>query len=178
MNLLLKRVADFSAIAGVIFLLLSAAAYAVGLRVNTTKSIPVGIYMTSSSPVEKDAYVMFCPPQVRIFEDAKERGYIGAGFCPGRYGYMMKRILAAKKDTISVNKDGVRVNDVLLAHSTPLAADSAGRPLPKFKADSYTLDDSELLLMSDISGTSFDGRYFGPINRSQIETVIRPLFTW
>jgi conjugative transfer signal peptidase TraF len=178
MNLLLKRVADFSAIAGVIFLFLNAAAYAVGLRVNTTKSIPVGIYMTSSRPVEKGTYVLFCPPQVRIFEDAKKRGYIGAGFCPGRYGYMMKRILAAKNDTVTVNKDGVRVNDVLLAHSAPLVADSAGRPLPRFQADSYTLNSSEFLLMSDVSGTSFDGRYFGPINRSQIVTVIRPVFTW
>lgn len=178
MNCLLKKVANVSATAGVFFLLLSAAAYAIGLRVNTTKSIPVGIYMTSSRPLEKGAYVLFCPPQVRIFEDAKERGYIGAGFCPGRYGYMMKRILAAKKDTVTVNADGVRVNNVLLAHSAPLATDSAGRPLPKFKADSYTLDDSELLLMSDVSSTSFDGRYFGPINRSKIETVIRPVFTW
>jgi type IV secretory pathway protease TraF len=32
--------------------------------------------------------------------------------------------------------------------------------------------------MSDVSGTSFDGRYFGPINRSQIKTVIRPVITW
>jgi conjugative transfer signal peptidase TraF len=178
MNLLLKRVTDFSTIAGVIFLFLSAVAYAVGLRVNTTKSIPVGIYMTSSRSVEKGVYVMFCPPQVQIFKDAKERGYIGAGFCPGRYGYMMKRILAAKNDTVTINNDGVRVNDVLLAHSMPLTVDTAGRPLPRFNTDNYTLNRLELLLMSDVSGTSFDGRYFGPINRSQIVTVIRPVFTW
>lgn len=178
MNRLLKKVANVSATAGVIFLLLSAAAYAIGLRVNTTKSIPVGIYMTSSRPVQKGAYVLFCPSQIRIFEEARERGYIGAGFCPGGYGYMMKRILAAKKDTVTVNKDGVRVNNVLLVHSAPLATDSAGRPLPIFQADGYTLNSSELLLMSDVSGTSFDGRYFGPINNSQIVTVIRPVFTW
>jgi type IV secretory pathway protease TraF len=44
----------------------------------------------------------------------------------------------------------------------------AGRPLPRFQADRYTLGNAEVLLMSDVSGTSFDGRYFGPINRSQI----------
>jgi type IV secretory pathway protease TraF len=32
--------------------------------------------------------------------------------------------------------------------------------------------------MSDVSGTSFDGRYFGPINRSQIQTVVSPVITW
>ncbi|MBL8368460.1 MAG: S26 family signal peptidase, partial [Candidatus Accumulibacter sp.] len=42
----------------------------------------------------------------------------------------------------------------------------------------FTLSGSELLLMSDVSGISFDGRYFGPIDRSQIKGVIRPVFTW
>jgi type IV secretory pathway protease TraF len=32
--------------------------------------------------------------------------------------------------------------------------------------------------MSDVSRTSFDGRYFGPISRAQIRTVIVPVFTW
>jgi hypothetical protein len=39
--------------------------YAAGARINTTKSIPVGLYWTSSAPVEKGAYVLFCPPQGR-----------------------------------------------------------------------------------------------------------------
>ena len=173
-----KKIATGTAIAGVAFLILGAAGYAAGLHVNTTKSIPVGLYMTTSSPVEKGAYVIFCPPQVSVFEDAKERGYIGAGFCPGAYGYMMKRVLAAKNDTITVNDDGVRVNGELLALSAPLATDGAGRPLPRFQADSYTLAGPDVLLMSDVSGTSFDGRYFGLINRSQIKGVIRPVLTW
>jgi type IV secretory pathway protease TraF len=72
----------------------------------------------------------------------------------------------------------VRVNGELL----PLSARSrptrpAGR-CRAIQANSYTLGNSEVLLMSDVSGTSFDGRYFGPINRSQIKTVIRPVITW
>lgn len=178
MNRTLKRIAAGAAIAGVAVLVLAAGAYAAGARINTTKSIPVGLYWTSGGPVEKGAYVLFCPPQVGVFTEAKARGYIGAGFCPGDYGYMMKRVLAAKDDAVSVADDGVRVNGELLPFSAPRKADAAGRPMPRFQSDRYTLGNAEVLLMSDVSETSFDGRYFGPVNRSQIQTVIRPVFTW
>ena len=131
MSRILKRIAAGFAIAGVATLLLAVGGYAAGARVNTTKSIPVGLYWTSSAPVEKGAYVLFCPPQLGVFDDAKERGYIGAGFCLGGYGYMMKRVLAAKDDAVAVDDDGVRVNGELLPLSAPIKADKAGRPLPR-----------------------------------------------
>jgi len=173
-NHYLKNITLSIAISGLSLGILGAA----GARINTTKSIPVGLYWTSSAPVEKGAYVMFCPPHIDVFDEAQERGYIGAGFCPGGYGYMMKRILAAKNDDVSVADDGVRVNGELLPFSAPRKADTAGRAMPLYKADHYTLGNTELLLMSDVSSTSFDGRYFGPVNRSQIKTVIRPVITW
>ena len=91
---------------------------------------------------------------------------------------MMKRVLAAKNDAVTITAEGVRVNGELLPLSAPIEADSAGRPLPRFQAQHFTLSGSQLLLMSDVSGISFDGRYFGPIDRSQIKGVIRPVFTW
>lgn len=179
MSRILERITTGVAVVGVAALILSAAGYAAGARINTTRSIPVGLYWTSSAPVEKGAYVLFCPPKVSVFDDAKERGYIGAGFCrPGNYGYMMKRILAAKDDAVSIADDGVRVNGELLPYSRPIPADKAGRPLPRYPISVYTLGNAELLLMSDVTGASFDGRYFGPINRSQVQTVIRPVITW
>ncbi|EDB8709743.1 conjugative transfer signal peptidase TraF [Salmonella enterica subsp. enterica serovar Schwarzengrund] len=174
----LEKVVGVAAFTVVTALMLGAVCYAAGGRVNTTKSIPVGLYWTTSAAVEKGAYVLWCPPKAGVFDDAKERGYIGAGFCAGGYGYMMKRVLAAKNDTVTVTDDGVRVNGELLPLSKPIKADSAGRPLPRLKADRYTLGNSEVLLMSDVSATSFDGRYFGPIKLSQIKTVIRPVITW
>ena len=170
-----KRITVGVAIAGTAVLMLGAAC---GARINTTKSIPVGLYWTIRAPVEKGAYVLWCPPQADVFDAAKERGYIGAGFCPGGYGYMMKRVLAVKDDAVAVADDGVRVNGELIPLSKPIQADSAGRPLPGVQADHYTLGNSEVLLMSDVSGTSFDGRYFGPINLSQVKTVVHPVITW
>ena len=177
MSRLLKRITIGTAIGGAAVLALGVACYAAGARVNTTKSIPVGLYWASSAPVEKGAYVMFCPPQVGVFGDAKERGYIGGGFCPGGYGYLMKKVLAAKADAVTVADDGVRVNGALLPLSAPLKTDKAGRPLPRYQTSSYELGNSEVLLMSDVSGTSFDGRYFGPLAASTVIGRAIPLYT-
>ena len=178
MNRLFIRLTIVTAIAGPSFLVLGIACYAVGARINTTKSIPVGLYWVNSQPVKKGAYVLFCPPPVGVFVDAKERGYIGFGFCPGNYGYLMKKILAAKKDAVSITDAGVRVNGNLLPFSVPIKTDKAGRPLTRYQPDRFILGASEVLLMSDVSGTSFDGRYFGPVNHLQIKTVLSPVITW
>ena len=49
--------------------------------------------------------------------------------------------------------------------------------MPHYETD-CTLKDNQVLLMSDYNPLSFDGRYFGPINRAQIRSVIRPVLTW
>jgi len=178
MSAALPRIAGTSAAVGVGLLLVGLGFGAAGARINTSKSIALGLYWTSREPVEKGAYVIFCPPKADAFDAAKARGYIGAGFCPGGYGNMMKRVLAAKGDSVSFASDGVRVNGALLPRSAPLRTDAAGRPLPVYRADPRPLGDAEVLLMSDVSDTSFDGRYFGPIARSQIEAAISPVLTW
>ncbi|WP_020405853.1 conjugative transfer signal peptidase TraF [Hahella ganghwensis] len=174
----LKRLYSIVALVGIFLMLLAAGCYAAGVRINTTKSIPLGIYWVSKEPIHKGAYVLFCPPDTSAFSTARDRGYIGAGYCPGGYGYMMKRILAAKGDSVSITPEGVTVNGELLKLSKVLQSDKAKRPLPHFYITDYRLEDSELLLMSDVSAISFDGRYFGPIERSQVETVIKPVFIW
>jgi conjugative transfer signal peptidase TraF len=138
----------------------------------------LGLYWTCRKPAEKDDYVMFCPPRLELFDTARERGYIGAGFCPGGYGYIMKRVLAAKNDAVTVTQEGVRVNGKLLPFSAVLGADQGGRPLPRYRSNGYTLNEDQVLLMTDVYPFSFDSRYFGPIDRSQIKSVIYPVFTW
>ena len=126
MSLTYKRLTAGVAIAGIAVLTLGAAGYMAGARINTTQSIPVGLYWTTGQPVAKGAYVLFCPPEANVFAVAKARGYIGAGFCPGGYGFLMKRVLAANGDMVSMSDDGVRVNAELLPLSVPLRMDKAG----------------------------------------------------
>ena len=177
----MKQILKYTA-KGIVFmslglLLLMFLLWAAGFYVNTTKSIPLGLYQATSKPPTKGDYVLVCPPQKPTFETAKERGYIGAGFCPGGYGYLMKRISGVGGDQVNITESGLMVNGELLPHSKLHHTDKAGQPLPN-SAQSYVLKQFEILLMSDVSSTSFDGRYFGPINRNQIKTGLRPVITW
>lgn len=162
----------------ILILAATLALYLSGVRINTSKSIPLGLYWMAQRTVLKGDYVLFCPPQRPLFKEALARGYIHAGFCPGGYGYMMKQVLATESDTVSFTPDGVWVNGKRLAYSVPLRVDLVHRTLPQLKATSQILHAEELLLMTDQSELSFDARYFGLLPKSQVKAVILPIFTW
>ena len=153
-------------------------AHQAGLRLNTTRSIPLGLYVMLSDPIMKGAYVLWCPPERPEFDLAKERGYIGAGFCPGGYGLMMKKVVASHHDVVSVTDDGVLINGTLMPGSQPMEADSMGRSLPRFRVSDHVLASTEFLLMSHTNSRSFDARYFGPVHQAQIQSTMYPIWTW
>jgi hypothetical protein len=64
----------------------------------------------------------------------------------------------------------------MVPNSTPRRTDTEGKPLP-FCETAYTLGTAQVLLMSDYSPRSFDGRYFGPIEKTGIKGVLRPVLT-
>lgn len=151
-------------------------AHFAGLYVNNTVSLPRGIYRAVNAPIQPGAYVAFCPPQEPVIAEAKKRGYLAGGFCPGGYLTMMKQVLAAKGDRVVVAADGVRINGRLVPLTAQMPADGGGRPMPHYVMD-RTLGE-ELLVMGQDSAISFDSRYFGPVARSQVRSVIQPVLTW
>ena len=155
---------------------LSALAGAGGARINTTSSYPPGLYWITGAPARPGALVIACPPPVATVAAGLRRGYLGAGFCPGGYGYVIKKMLAMPGDRVAVTGQGVRVNGALVPNSAPRQADTEGRPLPG-RETAYTLGPAQVLLLSDYSPGSFDGRYFGPVAQSAIKGVLRPVFT-
>lgn len=173
-----SRLGHPTVIVGLCFALGLVLAHQSGLRLNTTRSIPLGLYRMSNDPIVKGAYVLWCPPERSEFDIAKERGYIGAGFCPGGYGNMMKKVVASHHDVVSVTDEGVMINGTLIPASQPSEADSMGRPLPRFRMTDHVLASSDLLLMSDANSRSFDARYFGPVHRVHIQSLIYPVWTW
>lgn len=152
--------------------------YAAGLRVNTSPSIPVGVYRLTDEAITRGRYVLLCPPDTPLFQEAKRRGYVPAGFCPGNLGYLMKKVVAVSGDRVSVTPDGVMVNDTLLPFSKALNMDGNHRVLSPWQPESLTLKKDALLLMTDQSALSFDARYFGVLRQQQVRHVITPVLVW
>ncbi|MCP5275537.1 MAG: conjugative transfer signal peptidase TraF [Burkholderiales bacterium] len=148
-----------------------------GFYINTTSSLPVGLYRIVDEPVTKGAYVAFCPPQRDVFDWAVVRGYINPGDCPGGYGQLLKRVHAVAGDTVLIDETGITVNGQLFPNSIPMRADAYGASLPQYRLDAV-LGESKYLLLSDLNPHSFDARYFGVIDRAQIVHVVHPIITF
>lgn len=145
-----------------------------GVVINTTPSLPLGFYARTDSTLVRGALVLVCPSPTPLIAEAQARGYLDAGYCPGGHGYLMKRIWGLPGDAVEVRDEGVWVNGERVPNSTPIAADLAGRALPRYRAE-LVLPTQQYLVLSEHHARSFDARYFGPIARAQIVAVIRPL---
>jgi conjugative transfer signal peptidase TraF len=164
------------AIGVVISMLLLWGAIGAGLRINGTHSFPVGVYRVRHKRPEKGELVTVDPPALPVFTLAKERGYLNVAFSPTPH--LLKRLAGVAGDRVTIDSTGVEVNGIRLANSAPCNCDGAGRPLQPFALKDHILDPDEVLLMSDYSPASFDARYFGPLSKTSIQSVITPLLTW
>lgn len=128
-----------------------------GFRFNHTHSFPVGVYWTVPKAPGFGGLVIFDPPDTPLFRLALERGYISPGaFRP--YECMLKRLVAVEGDVVTIDDAAVTVNGRRLKSSKPLPVDIAGRPMPQSRLRDYRITAGQVLLMSDYSLISFDGR--------------------
>lgn len=156
-----------------LFLMMSLG-YFLGIRINTTPSIPIGIYKVTDKLPRKGDIVSFCPPNNSLFQEVKFRGWISKGFCDGELGIMMKIIVAEAGDVVSIDPSGVFIN----GERYPYSKQVPKLNLPVMELHNYSLIDNEILTMTDKNPLSFDGRYYGVINKSAVEGVLKPIFTW
>lgn len=136
-------------------------AFAAGLRVNVTASVPRGLYLLCPGTPGRGEYAAFCLSG-EFAALAKERGYLQAGSCPSGLRPLLKRVAALPGDVVNVSALTLR------------ATDSQGRPLPSI-LHSGPVPAGMALLLADHPG-SFDGRYFGLVPLDSLQRV-RPLFT-
>lgn len=119
--------------------------------------------------------VLFClSPQWADF--AQQRNYIGIGNCPNQTAPLGKWIVARAGDHVQLTLQGLRVNSKLLPNSQPFVQDAQGRAMP-ISLGAYTLREHQVLV-SNPELSSFDSRYFGPIDEKQIQAQLQPLWIW
>lgn len=146
-----------------------------GVRLNVSASVPIGLYWISSSPEAR--FAEFCPPEP-FGSMSVDRAYRrrSAG-CPDHGESLLKPIIARSGDLVEVNPDGIRVNGSLIPNTRPKPHDAMGRPLSSWPVGSYHVASATVWVASSYNPRSFDSRYFGPIRVRDIKNRLRPLWT-
>ena len=156
-------------------LALALAAEWAGLRLNDSPSMPIGLYVRTSCE-SRSSLVVFCPAE-SIARVSAKRGYRSRGNCPDGDEPLAKPIAASPGDIVELSATGMAVNGRLLPNTSPLATDTAGRPLSHWPFGRYVVARGTVWVASSYSSRSFDSRYFGPVEASQVREHVRPLLT-
>jgi conjugative transfer signal peptidase TraF len=134
---------------------------------NASPSEPTGLYIRAPLAPLRGRMIAFRAP-APAFPYADERmGYLHR--IP-----ILKQIAAGEGDTVCANQGGLTIDGRWRA--PVFDRDSRGRPLPHWSG-CRLLARGEFFVFSDRIPNSFDSRYFGPVERSQIVGVFQPLAT-
>lgn len=134
----------------------------------STPSLPAGLYMKIGGKIERGSIVAFpVPEQAQAYQ-----GSIGQVVDPGFL--FLKPVIAISGDSLCNDAiDGFRINGVQTARTAD--RDRDGNALPVWQ-DCRSLADNELFTFTDHVANSFDGRYYGPIERSHVVGVYRMIW--
>ncbi len=140
------------------------AAAASGLHLNSTSSMPQGMWLERpyTGAVRTGDAVVVCLPATE-----QTRRYIGPGTCPNGLEPLLKTVGAVPGDVVTLPLPGY----------APLAADAAGRPLTAYPAGTYRVQPGQVFLFSEHDVRSYDSRYFGPVETRSIIAAGKPVWT-
>ena len=144
---------------------------AANLRINTSASLPLGIYIVSSN----GTFVQFCPDDQGL---SAQRHYRARGVCPDGAAPLLKPVIGSPADEVVVSPAGIAVNGKLLPHTAPLDHDSEKRLLKHWPFRRYVTVPGTLWVASSYNPRSYDSRYLGPILESAVRARLRPLIAW
>lgn len=140
----------------------------VKLIYNGSKSAPLGLYWIDKQVVNRHDYVLLQVPQ-RVRDLVEKRQYLPSGIP------LIKRVVGIVGDTICRRGLQVLINGVTVAVARRF--DKKGRTLPSWQG-CHVLNADEVFLIQ-YHHLSFDGRYFGPVKRSQIiGRALKLRFPW
>ena len=150
-----------------------AIAFAVlGVRINVTASIPLGLYIQSSEKPTRGLIAEFCPEGMSKTQSERYRGF-GFG-CHDQSIPLLKPIVAVAGDRVHFSPQGIAVNGKLIPNTAPRWADGKGRPLRPWPAGDYTVEPDKIVVASAYHPGSYDSRYLGPIPVADVKLNLRP----
>jgi len=165
--------------AGLIAIGVGVSAFAVcgliGLRINSSPSLPIGLYLTTRG--DQANLVEFCPAEP-FAGLAIDRGYRDPGACRDGAAPLLKPVVARVGDVVESSARGIRVNGRLLPNTAPIPMDTRGRALTPWPFNTYVVQPGTVWVASSFHPRSFDSRYFGPVQVSAIRDHVRALVTW
>ena len=141
--------------------------------INTSPSLPEGIYLKTWNIPQNGDIVLVSPPDLPVFRNALKKRLLSHGISEAGSCHIIKIMAASEGDEIVIQKDGMFVNGKKLANS---------------QRQNWQIDGmAELPISKKLQGEvllytphplSFDSRYFGPIDRDTIISSIKPLLLW
>ncbi len=132
---------------------------------NASESVPVGLYSVHRrQPVKGDIAVIAPPSWVRLY--ASSRGYLPSNV------WLLKPVSATSGSVACRFGEHVFVNGKWIARAKNL--DRKKRKLPVWRG-CKSLRSNEIFVLAKPKD-SFDSRYFGPINRSQVIGTATPIY--
>lgn len=133
---------------------------------NASASAPVGFYRVIPSAPKRGGLVLVQPPRWIAYFAAR-RGYLPRGVL------LVKGVAALPGDHVCGNRDIIFVNGNIAAKRK--RADREGRPLPRWN-HCRKLVDGEVFLLNSNNESSFDSRYLGPLDLSDIVGRLVPIW--
>jgi len=134
---------------------------------NASASVPLGLY--AATPAEAIAHgdlVLVRPPET-LAAFLAERGYVARGVP------LLKHVAALPPQVACAEGTAITVDGETVAHRR--AADRLGRALPTWRG-CHRLETGEAFLLNAAEPDSLDGRYFGPLLRTNIVARLRPVW--
>lgn len=134
---------------------------------NASASAPVGLYWIGTGRNLRHGELVVARLPADVARLAADRGYLAAGVP------VVKHVAGTGGDHVCGTTTRVTINGKALARR--LFTDSRGRLLPAWLG-CMTLRPDQFLLLNPAVPDSFDGRYFGPIERHDILGRAHPLW--
>ncbi len=151
------------------------------VAVNTTKSMPRGLYLVGPIDQARKGDIMaLCIPNKWAAEVYLERQYLPASArCASGVAPVLKPIAAAGGDDVLLDERGTWVNGKLQENSRLFDTDSKGEPIQHLMLGWHKkLEPGEFFMLANHVERSLDSRYYGTVRREDLNGSAVPLITF